>query len=165
MLEQKSITKSILLHIVAIVFAIMNLTNVNIAGFNDVFPAIDVMAVFYFAIYKNIFGLFFIFLLGIWSDALNGNPLGITSLLYIMLIKLFLVLNNRILNKDNFIKIWQQFIYFLVFYFFGKWAFLTVVNGNSSSLFVLLVQIIICGLFYAPIHKLFDYLSNKLLGE
>jgi len=62
MLEQKSITKSILLHIVAIVFAIMNLTNVNIAGFNDVFPAIDVMAVFYFAIYKNIFGLFFIFL-------------------------------------------------------------------------------------------------------
>jgi hypothetical protein len=165
MLEQKSITKSILLHIIAIVFAIMNLTNVNIAGFNDVFPAVDVMAVFYFAIYKNIFGLFFIFLLGIWSDALNGNPLGITSLLYIMLIKFFLILNNRILNKDNFIKIWQQFIYFLVFYFLGKWAFLTVVNGNSSSFVVLLVQIIICGLFYVPIHKLFDYLSNKLLGE
>lgn len=165
MLEQKSLTKSLILHIVVVVLAIMNLTNINIAGFNDIMPAFDLMAVFYFTIYKNVFGLFFIFLLGIWNDALNGNPLGITSLIYIILIKFFLILNIRILNRDNFVKLWQQFIYFVIFYFLGKWVFLAILNGGSSSFGILLVQIIVCGLFYIPIHKLFDYLSIKLLGE
>ena len=165
MLEQKSLTKSLILHIVVVVFAIMNLTNINIAGFNDIMPAFDLMAVFYFTIYKNVFGLFFIFLLGIWNDALNGNPLGITSLIYIILIKFFLILNIRILNRDNFVKLWQQFIYFVIIYFLGKWVFLAILNGGSSSFGILLVQIIVCGLFYIPIHKLFDYLSIKLLGE
>jgi cell shape-determining protein MreD len=165
MIEQKSLAKSILLNLFAIVLVIMNLTNVNIAGFNDIMPAFDVMAIFYFTIYKNIFGLFFVFLLGIWNDSLNGNSLGVTALLYIILIKFFQILNNRILNKDNFIKIWQQFIYFLILYFFGKWFFLIIINGGSSSFSVLFVQIIISSLFYIPMHKLFDYLSTKLLGE
>lgn len=165
MLEQKSFAKSIFLRLFAVVLVIMNLTNINIAGFNDIMPAFDVMAVFYFAVYKNIFGLFFIFLLGIWNDSLNGNALGITALLYIILIKFFLILNNRLLNKDNFIKIWQQFIYFLIIYFCGKWVFLIVINGGSSSFGILISQIIVSGLFYIPMHKLFDYLSIKLLGE
>jgi rod shape-determining protein MreD len=165
MIEQKSLAKSILLNLFAIVLVIMNLTNVNIAGFNDIMPAFDVMAVFYFAVYKNIFGLFFVFLLGIWNDSLNGNSLGVTALLYIILIKFFQILNNRILNKDNFIKIWQQFIYFLILYLCGKWVFLIIINGGSSSFSILFFQIVISSLFYIPMHKLFDYLSIKLLGE
>ncbi|MBM3590711.1 MAG: hypothetical protein FJX30_05015 [Alphaproteobacteria bacterium] len=165
MFEQRSLAKSVLPYLFAIILTIMNLTNINIAGFNDVMPMMDLMAVFYFAVFKNIFGLFFIFLLGIWNDALNGNPLGLTSLCYIVLIKFFAILNFRLLNKESFRQIWQQFIYFSIMFLLGKWFLLFVINGQSGSIWNLVVQLIVSAVFYVPAHSLFDYLNRKLLGE
>ncbi|NBX52074.1 MAG: hypothetical protein EBT63_00255 [Proteobacteria bacterium] len=165
MFEQRSLAKSLLLYLFAVVLTIMNLTNINISGFNDVMPMMDLMAVFYFAVFKNIFGLFFIFLLGIWNDALNGNPLGLTSLCYIVLIKFFAILNVRLLNKERFRQIWQQFIYFSIMFLFGKWFLLLIINGQSGSVWNLIVQLIISSVLYIPAHSLFDYLNRKLLGQ
>ena len=112
MLEQKSITKISLLYLFAIFLTILNLSNIKISGFADIMPLLDLMAIFYFTIFKDKFSLWFVFLLGIWNDSLNGNILGLTSLCYIILIKLFMLFNNRILLREKFIQIWQQFVAF-----------------------------------------------------
>lgn len=165
MLEQKSITKIILLYLFVVLLTILNLSNIKIAGFSHIMPLFDLMAIFYFTVLKNKFGLWFIFILGIWNDALNGNFLGLTSLCYIMLIKSFTLFNNRILVRENFMQIWRQFVVFCFLFLFVKWTILVIINGKTSSVAILLIQLILSSFFYVLMHMLFDYLSEKLSGE
>lgn len=165
MLEQKSVTKIILLYLFVIFLTILNLSNIKISGFSDIMPLFDLMAVFYFAIFKDKFSLWFIFFIGLWADALNGNIIGLTSLCYIILIRLFMLFNNRILVRENFIQIWQQFIVFCFLFLFTKWIIFVIINGKSIAFGSLFVQLILSSFCYVLMHMLFDYLSEKLLGE
>jgi len=165
MLEQKSITKISLIYIFAIILTAMNLTNIRVAGINNLWPLLDLMAIFYFGVFKNRFGLTFIFFLGIWNDAINGNPLGLTSLSYIILIKIFSIINGRILTRENFIQIWKQFVIFLTMFLMLKLLLFITISGNFISIKIMLIKFIISIFIYVPVHVFCDYLSKKLLGE
>ena len=165
MLEQSSIPRIIFLHLIAIMLVIVNISDIRIAGISKVIPLFDLMAVFYFAVFRNSFGIWFVFLLGIWNDALNGNPLGTTALCYILLIKLFGLLNNRMVIKENFLQVWKQFTAFCFLFLLLKWMILSLFNQSSYGFATPLVQLILSSLFYVLMHKFFDHLSHKLLGE
>jgi cell shape-determining protein MreD len=165
MLEERSITKVITLYLIAILFVIVNLSNIKIAGFASLIPLFDLMMVFYFGIFKNTFPIWFIFLLGIWNDALNGNPLGTTALCYIVLIKFFLLLNSKMLIKENFIQVWKQFVSFCFLFLFMKWVFLSIFSGMAYSIVTPLVQLALSTSLYVLMHRFFDYLSAKLLEQ
>jgi len=165
MLEQKSITKIVLLYFFVIFLTILNISNIKISGFADIMPLLDLMAIFYFTVFKDRFSLLFVFALGIWADALNGNVLGLTSLCYIILIRLFMLFNNRILVRENFMQIWQQFVAFCFLFLFMKWTIFVIINGKPIAIGSLLVQLILSSFCYVLMHMLFDYLSTKLLGE
>lgn len=165
MFKQRSITKILLLYLFAIFLVTLNLTNVKIAGINDVLPLFDVMMIFYFAVFRRDFGLTFVFFLGIWSDALNGNPLGLTSLSYIIIVKIFMVVNDRFLSKENFLQIWQQFIAFAFVFLLIKVIIFVLIYGKFSSISSVVVQFIISAFAYVFMHLCFDYLSVKLLGK
>lgn len=162
---QKSILPKFLLHLIAILFVIMNVSSINIAGYADVAPLFDLMAIFYFAVFKNIFGIWFVFLLGIWNDALNDNLLGVTSLCYILLIKLFLLMNNKMLIRENFKQVCEQFVFFCFLFLLMKWAILSVLNGAVYTVVGPLVQLALSSVVYILMHKFFDFLSSKLLEK
>ncbi len=163
MLEQKSISRIIVLHLVAILFVIFNISDIRIAGLSDLIPLFDLMMIFYFTVFEAVFGIWFIFLLGIWNDALNGSPLGTTALCYIVLVKLFSLLNGRLIIRENFQQIWQQFIAFCFCFLLMKWMILSAFNGAFLSVTTALVQFILSSTLYVLMHKFFDYLSEKLL--
>ena len=165
MFQQKSISRIIMLHIIAILFVIMNVSDIRIAGLTSVIPLFDLMMIFYFGAFKNVFSISFIFLLGIWNDALNGNPLGTTALCYILLIKFFLLLNSKMLIKENFKQVWQQFIAFCFLFLTMKWLILSAFSGSPYGLTAPFVQFILSSVFYIVMHKFFDYMSQKLLEE
>lgn len=123
------------------------------------------MMVFYFAVFYRVFGLWFIFLLGIWNDALNGNPLGLTPLCYIVLIKIFITLNQRLVIRENFKQLWQQFAIFCFCFLCLKWIILSMFNAAFYSVTTILVQFILTTSFYVLMHKFFDYLYQKLIEE
>ena len=93
MFKERSFIKPVLLYIFVVILTIINFSKIDLAGINNVIPMMDIMAIFYFTVFKNFFGLFFIFLIGIWNDAISGNLLGLTSLIYVVLIKFFGILN------------------------------------------------------------------------
>ncbi len=165
MFEQKSILRVVLLHLIAILFVILNVSNIRIAGLSHIIPLFDLMMIFYFAAFKNTFGIWFIFLLGIWNDALNGSPLGTTPLCYILLVKIFSVLNQKMVIKENFRQVWQQFIAFCFLFLTMKWLILSIFNGQFISITNALVQLVLSSCLYVLMHKFFDYLSRKLLEE
>lgn len=163
MVAKKSPSYFIVLHLVAIFLVILNVSDIQIDNLPRLMPLLDLMAVFYFAVFKNIFGIWFVFLLGIWGDALNGDPLGATSLCYILLVKFFLLLNSKMLTKENFRQIWQQFVSFCCLFLLIKWVILSIFNGVFYSPVAPLIQLVLSSSLYAVVHKLFDYLNNKLL--
>jgi cell shape-determining protein MreD len=165
MLEQKSISRIVVLHLVAILFVIFNISDIRIAGLLDLIPLFDLMIIFYFTVFEGVFGIWFIFLLGIWNDALNGNPLGITALCYIVLVKIFGLLNGKLLIRENFKQIWQQFIAFCFCFLLMKWLMLSAFNGAFLSITTALVQFVLSSTLYVVMHKFFDYLSTKLLEK
>jgi len=163
--EQQSILQVIALHLIAVFLVIINVSDIKIAGLSHAIPLFDLMIIFYFTIFRNTFGTWFIFLLGVWNDALNGNPLGTTSLCYILLIKLFSALNHKMIIRESFNQVWQQFISFCFLFLMMKWLILSVFSGQFLSTTNALIQLVLSAVLYVPMHKFFGYLDNKLLGE
>ncbi len=123
------------------------------------------MMIFYFAVFKKEFGIWFIFVMGIWNDALNGNPLGVTALCYILLVKFFILLNVKMMIRDSFKQILQQFIIFCFCFLLMKWIMLSVFAGVFLNFTNAIVQFVISSTTYVLMHKFFDYLSAKLLPK
>ncbi len=165
MLQQKLFLPQFIIHLIAILFVIFNISDIKIIGLSNVIPLFDLTAIFYFTVFRHVFGIWFIFLLGVWGDALNGIPLGVTSLCYILIIKLFLLLNSKMMIRDNFRHIWRQFIVFCFLFLITKWLILSIFNGAFYSLFNLFVQFILSSILYVVMHKFYDYLSQKLLTD
>ena len=162
---QKTTLSTLAPHLITVLFVIMNVSSINVAGFANVVPLFDLMAIFYFAVFKNIFAIWFIFLLGIWSDALNDNMLGTTALCYILLIKFFLLLNQKMLIRENFKQVCEQFALFCFLFLLMKWAILSIIGGTFYSIVTPLVQMVLSSVFYVLMHKFLDFLSSKLLDK
>jgi rod shape-determining protein MreD len=164
MIKKAPTTSLIIFHFIAILFAMLNIINVEIAGFSKVLPLFDVMIVFYFSVFVHVFGMWFVFLLGIFNDALSGNPLGLTSLIYIILIYFFAAANHRLIVREDFKQILYQFMIFLFIYLFAKWLFLSLYNDSVYGIATLSVQFILSSVFYVIMHKFCDYLNQKFVN-
>lgn len=164
-MKTNQIFRSLLLHILAIIFVVLNLSSFSIVNLAKIMPLFDLMAVFYFAFFRKIYAIWFLFLLGLWHDAITGGILGLTSLLYIMLVKLFATINNRLFLKENFNYIWYQFIVFSALYLLLKWSALMLLNGQFYSFLLPFIQWLMAISLYVIMHKFFDYLSVKMFGD
>lgn len=165
MFAEKSISRIVILHLIAVLFVIFNISDIKIGGLSKLIPLFDLMMVFYFAAFRRVFGLWFIFLLGFWNDALNGNPLGLTPLCYIILVKIFAILNQRLVIRENFLQLWHQFVIFCACFLIIKWMTLSIFNGAFYSVSTILVQFVLTSSLYVLMHKFFDYLYQKLIEE
>ncbi len=161
--DEKSLLRITILHLIAILFVIFNVSDIRIAGFSSLIPLFDLMFVFYFGIFRKTFAVWFIFLLGIWNDSINGNAVGTTALCYILLVKFFQVLNERMMIRENFFQIWKQFTVFCFLFLLMKWLILSAFNGAAYSVITPLVQLILSSTVYVVIHGFCGYLSAKLL--
>lgn len=152
----------LVVHLLAIIFVIIQLSSFSIDNFARIIPSLDIMIIFYFWFNRKIYGLFFIFFLGLWHDAILGNILGVTSLSYILAIKFFEIINNRLFSKEGFVNIWYQFIAFCAIIFMLKWLLLGILNNNLGDLKILLINLVLTILLYIVMHGFFDFLSNKM---
>jgi cell shape-determining protein MreD len=161
----RSILRVIALHLIAILFVIFNVSDIKINGLSSALPLFDLMIIFYFSVFRNNFSTWFIFLMGIWSDALMGTHLGVTALCYILLVKLFNILNVKLNIQENFQQIWKQFVVFCGAFLFLKWSLLSLLGGSVYAVNIVIIQFILSSSFYVVMHKFFDYLSIKLLDN
>lgn len=161
-----SLGRVFILYLIAIVFAMFNLSNVKIDYVADFLPLFDVMIIYYFAVYQpQIFSMWFLFVLGLISDSLNGFPLGITSFCYIVAVKMFNALNQRTVARESFQQILQQFVAFAFVVLFLKWLLLSIYYFKFYNALSPLIQLTISTVLYVLMHKFFDYLNRKLLGN
>lgn len=165
MARSDSLIKLVLLHLVLIFCVIFNVFDVGIIGFSNILPLVDVAAIFYFAIYQRYVSTWFVFLIGVWADSLMGNALGVSSLCYIVLVSLFSWLNNKMYIREGFGQIWVQFVVFCFLFLFCRYLVLAAINSTFYDMLDLFVRFVITSSLYASLHKLFDYMSRKLMED
>ena len=153
-----------ILQIIAVLLAMLSMSDIKIEYLADFLPLFDVMIIYYFAVLKpDIFAMWFLFLMGIISDAINGMPLGITSFCYIIPVKLFVAFNKRATSQQDFHNIFQQFIAFVFVILFLKWLIISIYHLELYNIINLLIHLVITSIIYIFMHKVFYYLDKKLL--
>ncbi len=162
-MKEESLFGRLLIYLMTIFFVITNLLYFRFADFLQIVPMIDLMAVFYFSIYRQIFPIWFLFLIGLWNDSITNNILGVTSFLNIFLVKFFLILNERLIIRDNFVHIWYQFAIFSILFLLIKWFILSSFYGDFFSILWPITNWFISVIFYFIMHRFFDYVSFKVL--
>ncbi len=159
-----NITKLFIIYIITIIFTVMHLvTSDFFLNKNIALPLFELMIIYYFTIHKNnIFGLWFIILIGLWSDAISGSPLGFTSLIYIVIIKIYHIINQKISTKESFAETLIEFIIFLTIILTLKWLFLSIYYNNLYNFIPFLSQIIISSITYILMHRFFNFLDRNI---
>lgn len=154
------------LYILALIFTISNLNSINAFGTSHFLPLFEVMIIYYFTVYqKDVFGSLFIFLIGIWSDALNGLPIGMSALIYLLVVKIFNFIRQKQAVKEEFIPILQEFAAFISIILGLKWLILSIFHKDFYSFSPFFMQIIISCAAYIVIHKIFDVMTKKILNN
>ena len=159
-----NITKLFILYFITIIFTSIHLITFDFLVNNNLsLPLFELMIIYYFTIYKhNTFGLLFIALIGLWSDALSGSPLGFSSIIYISIIKIYHIINHKFVIKENFIEIIIEFTIFITSIIFLKWLFLSIYYNNTYNFMPFLMKIIISSISYIAMHNLLNFLTKKV---
>jgi rod shape-determining protein MreD len=156
-------SKQYLIHLIAICFAMLGLSNIKIEYVADFLPLFDVMIIYYFAILRPHFlPSWFLFIMGLFTDALNGFPLGMTAIFYILLAKVFCEINHKMAPLDGFGQILRQFFAFCMALMLLKWLFLSLFHLQFYNFWAPFLQIIISCTLYVLLHKFFHFLEVKL---
>ncbi len=132
-------------------------------GFAQVTPAITLIAVYHWSIYRpDLLPLGATFALGLIQDVLTGAPLGLTSLV-LLLLRTIVVSQRRFFHGKTFMVEWWGFMlvapgatvasWMLVSLYFG-----TVVNPRSSG-----VQLVLTVALYPVLTWLFGRAQHSLL--
>ncbi len=157
MANKREIAGKFATHILAILSVMISVLDIKISGLSAAIPLFDLIVIFYFAIFKNTFAIWFLFLLGLYHDSLNGNIVGITSLCYILSVKIFNILNYKLITRKDFKQIWQQFIAFMTAFLFLKWLLLSIFNCTFYSVNIIIIQFILTSALYVLSHKYISY--------
>ncbi len=116
---------------------------VNIFG--EIFPALDVILIYYFSTHKSVH-YWFLFLVGILIDQLYNLPIGLSSLVFIIANFSFLNFNRWFILKDYITNLWVFCFYSFVVIFFRYLIFLMKHNYDffNISIYFCYLTTILC---------------------
>ena len=161
---QRSFYKNISLKLLVIFFTILNIDNIYITNNIRLVPNLDIMLIFFFTIYRvGILPIWFIFIIGVLVDSLNNTSIGLSTLIYILLIKVFLFFNYQEKNINNFKKNIIQFGLFLGVFSLLKLGFLSIQNLQFYNIYNFITEFIMSIIIYTFINFIIvQYNKNNL---
>ncbi len=149
------------LHFVAIACAAISYVDFKIVAFSVAVPMFEVMIVYYARIFRKIFSLWMVFVLGLIADSMSGGVLGATALSYIVVIKAFEYLEDRLAIKDSFSQVFRRFIMFLVSFVLLKYVVLLVAMAAGYDVKFVLIKIILTAICYVFVHNILEHYYKK----
>tara|TARA_B100000780_G_scaffold278103_1_gene250554 strand:- start:590 stop:1102 length:513 start_codon:yes stop_codon:yes gene_type:complete len=109
-------------------------------------------------------GYVFIFIAGLFNDVINGLPMGISSLCYLLLCFAAAYLRNITLTP-SLIKDWISFLITILILNFINFTYLFLFFGYEVNFFDQAVNIVFTFLFYFIFSYLFTTYDKIILGQ
>ncbi len=134
----------------------------HISGLEKVMPLLPLMPVFYWGmLHAREMPYWFVFSVGIIVDTATGQPLGISSLLYIIFLAM-LHAQRKYFHKEGFIIKWAYFCGMLLVMVVLNWICLSLYFMTFLSLSLSLVQWLITAGLYPLMHSGFDIVDKRI---
>ena len=132
----------------------------NYISFNFAF-----ILIFYFSLKREgSIGYILIFIAGLFNDVMNGLPMGISSLSYLLLCAAAAYLRNITL-RPNLIKDWIFFLFTILILNFVTYTYLIIFFSYEINYFDQIINIIGTFLFYLIFSYIFRFYDDFTLGR
>jgi len=121
--------------------------------------------IFYYSLKRDRgVGYFLIFCAGLFNDVINGLPMGISSLCYLLLCAAAAYLRNITL-RPNLIKDWIFFLVTILFLNFINFTYLVLFFNYEINYFDQIINIIFTFIAYLIFSLLFKFYDSFILGK
>jgi len=132
----------------------------NYISFNFAF-----ILIFYFSLKREgSIGYILIFIAGLFNDVMNGLPMGISSLSYLLLCAAAAYLRNITL-RPSLIKDWIFFLFTILILNFVTYTYLIIFFSYEINYFDQIINIIGTFLFYLIFSYIFRLYDDFTLGR
>jgi len=121
--------------------------------------------IFYYSLKREgSIGYVLIFIAGLFNDVVNGVPMGISSLSYLLLCAAAAYLRNITL-RPNLIKDWISFLITILILNFISYTYLTLFFDYKIDYFDQMINITYTFLLYFVFSYLFKIYDNAIVGR
>jgi hypothetical protein len=162
MKEAVPIVNKIPFYLFSLALICLNISTVSKLDFGVIVPFFDVIAIFYLVLVMPVFGLWWVFFLSIWQDAITELPIGITAISYIITIKMLKFIMNNSHNEMSFYNIIKSFIIFIAIFFTIKITLLNFIVDDRPDVAKLMVKVFLTISIYPLSDKFFNHITGKI---
>ncbi len=149
--------------LVTLTLVLLSTVDLHISGIERFVPLIAMISIFYWCIYwPSLLPAWFVFLLGIFQDFLYGTPLGISSLINLLLFWL-VVSQRKYLIKETFWVVWAVFSFILLIFVLISSVVYSIYYEQFAISNDILMQWMVSVLVYPFLHKLFNVIHVSFL--
>lgn len=146
--------------VITLMLAILALVSKHVAGLSHFMPLLPLIPIFYWGMmHAREMPYWFVFLFGLIMDAVSGLPLGLSSLLYVVLLAL-LHTQRKYIYKEGFVVKWGYFSLVLAVVDGLEWIILSLFHGQAQGVWPVLLQWLLTVGCYPVLHTLFDALYD-----
>ena len=132
----------------------------HIWGLNYVTPLLPLIPIFYWGrLQTSGMPFWFVFLIGLLMDVVSGTPLGLSALLYLLLLTVWRS-KSKDINNSGFIAIWTYFMLSLAIFFVIQLAVMSFSATLLHTAPYVFIQWLLTSSFYPLFHNLFDRISD-----
>ena len=147
--------------VILIMFA-FNVMTLSIPMLDVIRPAFFLMGLFYWAIYRPaLLSVLWVLLLGIVYDVLMGFPIGLHSLLF-LLIQYVIKTQRLFFMGQSFITIWFGFVLALALLLFSEWVIFSLLQGVMVNIKETAWSLLL-SVFLFPFISMLLFLIHKML--
>lgn len=144
-------------------FILLSAVDFRIVGFEDFFPKISLIAIFYWTIYRaSLMPAWLVFALGIFEDFVFGTPFGISSLINLLFWKTTKTQKKYFL-RENFWVVWAVFGFASLIFSLIAYIIYSFYYGQFIISDQIFMQWIFSSLAYPILHKIFDGIHSKMI--
>ncbi len=165
MRERQGFFPYIVIYILCLISSMFNYGDFEVMSFAASLPLLDAIVIFYFAAYRNLISIWLILLMGFIADSMAGSILGVTSLSYILVVKLFQMIEVKKVSAEEFVYVIKKFLLFVSGFLLLKTFILMLIDDLTIDFVYILLQIVISASFYVLCHKVFDDFYRKYFYE
>jgi len=166
-INNKKFSKIILLKapIILLFISVFNEFDFNNLGLKYFSFNFSYILIFYYSLKKSkSLGYGLIFMAGLFNDVITGTPIGISSLLYLLICVLAAYLRNITL-RPNLVKDWLFFLITIMFINSLSHILLTFIFDYKINYVNLLINMSFTFLMYPIFSYLFFLFEEKIIGK
>ena len=147
----------------ALFCVVASIVPLHLPGFAEVAPGFVLMAVFHWSIYRpDLLPFFAVFLAGLCLDLLNGAPLGISSLIFLIARAVILSQRKHFVGR-SFAVVWAGFVVLVAAAEALEWALASALNSMLIDPRPFLFQAVLTVALYPVVSYLLARIQRNLL--